>query len=212
MLYRILARGLIKMSALNQEEMKEEGVKLDVVGEHEGDTEEKKPVFKMEAKKSKPGVIGKPLFWQVTTIILIILLVVVFFSSFSKATGDSVSESDAQEIVKDYVDTVLQGQPFSAEVGEAAVENGMYRVEVVINDQPIFSYLSLDGKLFFPNAVDLERFELLRDSFDAGQIDVGDISDEAIENNEEDISEEPIETIEEAIDNTVIGLEENPEN
>ena len=212
MLYCILARGLVKMNALNQGEKKEEGVRLDVVGENEEETEEKKPEFRMEAKKSKPGAIGRPLFWQVTTIILFILLVIVFFSSYSKATADSVSESDAQAIVKDYVDTVLQGQPFSAEVGEAAVENGMYRIEVVINDQPIFSYLSLDGKLFFPNAVDLERFELLRDSIDLEEIDVGDTSGEAIENNGEDISEETTETIEEAIDNTVIVPEDNPEN
>lgn len=202
------AWGLIKMNALNQG-IKDEPVKLDVMGEDEEKIEEKKIEFKMETKKNKPGMIGRPIFWQVISVILFIILVFMFFSA--NRASESVSESEAQAIVKDYVDTVLQGQELVAEVGEALLENGLYRVEVVINNQPISSYLSLDGKLFFPNAVDLERFELLRDSFNAGEIDA-DASDEAIENLGEDISEESAGTNEEVTDDSIPDQEEITES
>ncbi len=127
--------------------------------------------LKVEKKEEEGGkeevydlsFLKKPFFWQLTSVILLILLVISLFSAFSSPTGAVVNDiggDDAKEKVQDYVDAVLQDR-FSAALGDAVEEGGLYRIDVYIQGQTIQSYITKDGKLFFPNVIDLDRFKAL---------------------------------------------------
>lgn len=110
------------------------------------------------------GFIKRPLFWQLTSVLLLILFFVSLLSGFgggpSGAAVQDIGSGDVKEKVQDYVDTVLQGR-FPATLGDVVEEAGLYKIEVSIEGQTIESYVTKDGRLFFPNVVDLELFEEL---------------------------------------------------
>ena len=138
------------------------------------------PKIKAEIKKSGPSFFAKPLFWQLLSVLLIILFLFTFFYS-GRGVPNQVSKEDARMRIENYVYTVLGDQQADISVEGITEENGMYKVDVNIQEQVVPTYLTKDGKLFFPNVVDLDRFNELQQLGLVGpteQIEIGALDDE----------------------------------
>jgi protein-disulfide isomerase len=98
--------------------------------------------------------------WQISTGVLGVLLILsVLMGGFNKPLGKS-NELSADEVASQTVkyinENLLQGQ------GVAKVENieesdDMYKINLDISGQKLESYISKDGKVLFPQAIDLTQ-------------------------------------------------------
>ncbi len=127
--------------------------------------DKEKIMEKKEEETVDLGFLKKPFFWQITSVLFIILFIISLFSIFgdNAVTGAAVADIGATEVhakVKDYVDTILRGQ-VTATLSDPVEEAGMYQIDVSIQGQTITSYVTKDGKLFFPTVVDLDEFKAL---------------------------------------------------
>ena len=90
-------------------------------------------------------------FWEIASILLLIIL----FASFSKDIF-SPSQEEIGKRVTEYINTnILQGQ------GEAVLESieergDLYLLTLSIDGQPFESYATKDGKLIFPQGIEIE--------------------------------------------------------
>ena len=143
---------------------KEEGIKLNVIDdiENPGHKEENiKPAKKQNIPQKKSDelnmkFIKKVQFWQILSVIFFVL----FITSLLYISGSSkeIVEIDAKNIVQSYVDRLEIARPsISIEVGDISERNGLYNVKLMLQGQEIDSYLSKDGKLFFPTGVELDQ-------------------------------------------------------
>ncbi|MBR9683090.1 hypothetical protein GOV03_00960 [Candidatus Woesearchaeota archaeon] len=107
-------------------------------------------IRKPNHKVKKAGI------WKISTAILgILLLISVFAGNFSGTksaglTGNAV----ASDTIKYINENLLQGQGV-AELKDVAESNGVYKLKLDVSGQEMESYVSSDGKLFFPQAMDL---------------------------------------------------------
>ncbi len=89
--------------------------------------------------------------WKALTGIVVVVLILSVFTqgfSFSQASGLSPQEAEATTIK--YVNTYLLRPPFTAEsLGVEAVED-LFKVTLSVAGETVDSYLTRDGKLFFP--------------------------------------------------------------
>lgn len=123
--------------------------------------------LKVDEKKNDSvdiSFIKKPVFWQAISVVLLILFLVSLVTGFgfgpSGAVVKDIGASDVKAKVDNYVETVLQGR-IPATIGDAVEEAGLYKINIYIQGQSVESYITKDGRLFFPNVVDLEEFEKL---------------------------------------------------
>lgn len=104
-------------------------------------------------KKFLPQIIG--------VIVLIILIIGVgYYEKVWKK--NNLTQKSAKAQVEDFINNNLMQEGAKAEIAEVVKENGMFKVKVKIGEgdqkQEIDSYLSLDGKKFFPSApMDIEE-------------------------------------------------------
>lgn len=87
--------------------------------------------------------------------ILVLVLVLIFFGYqlFGEGFNKGISVEDAQAEVQKLIDV----NPDNTAVIKSIIEeNGLYKVTVTLGEQEFYSYLSKDGKKFFPEAIDLE--------------------------------------------------------
>lgn len=94
----------------------------------------------------------------------------------SLVTGDSqevISEAEAKEVSESFINKNLipPGSDQKAEVESITAEGGLYLVSVNVGGQKIDSYITKDGKKFFPQAMSMEEQEDRpdADTADAGQ-------------------------------------------
>ncbi len=71
--------------------------------------------------------------------------------------GGDISKEEAKETVENFINTALMPPGATATVKEVTEEDDMYKVVVEANGQEITSYLSEDGKMFFPNVMNIEE-------------------------------------------------------
>jgi hypothetical protein len=71
--------------------------------------------------------------------------------------GGDLSEEEAKQVAEDFINSTLMPPGGTATVKEVSEENDMYKIVVSANGQEITSYLSEDGKMFFPNAMNIEE-------------------------------------------------------
>src|SRR3989344_6721869 len=145
----------IKIVPLKEETQKKENFST----KEEPKFEESSPVYDPWEDDEEPA--GGGFFWKVLTGILVILLVVsVFTQGFNFGKGDQVtgaaalSISEAEDKALDYVNNNLLQSPFVAELEESADVGNLYQVTLSVAGQKVDSYITKDGKLFFPQGFD----------------------------------------------------------
>lgn len=128
--------------------------------------EPKKADFSHEKKSNKPGLFKRIQFWQILSVVVIILLVISVISLFSlgnsgatgATVGPTITVEQAKEEARGYIDTILAGRA-SATFGEVTEEAGLYKIPIDLQGQTFDSYITKDGKIFFPTGVNLKEFE-----------------------------------------------------
>jgi protein-disulfide isomerase len=88
--------------------------------------------------------------WQITTIVFAVLFLLTIFNIFSfsstnKITGNAVA----------YINENLLEQGTQAKIISTEKSNGLIKATLDVNGQIVESYISSDGKLLFPGAIDL---------------------------------------------------------
>lgn len=105
-------------------------------------------------------------------IILIILLGIIGFATFkepgSKVGGKSLNQEQAQNVADSFINTYLMNPGTRANIVSISDEYNLYKLNVDIGDDVVESYLSKDGKLFFPQAFNIEEIEQEAGLFDEG--------------------------------------------
>lgn len=68
-----------------------------------------------------------------------------------------LSPEDAQTKAKEFIDeNLLASGQSGSQVTEVTEENGLYKMKVQVEGQSIDSYMTKDGKKFFPQVIDME--------------------------------------------------------
>jgi len=118
---------------------------------------------KKTEEKNKEGVtirIPKMNFWMITTVILAIILIVMVVKG-QGITGNiaaTMSANDAANKAINYInDYLLAGQGTANLTSVSGGTNGLYNLKFAISGRPYDSYVTTDGKLLFPSAVDMTQ-------------------------------------------------------
>ena len=93
---------------------------------------------------------------QITSIVLALALVLIALIAFSGKNIKIVSEKEAREIATNFINDYLMEPGTKAFITDVSEEYGLYKFEVDILSGNVESYLSKDGKFFFPQALNVE--------------------------------------------------------
>ncbi len=87
-----------------------------------------------------------------------------------------VSPEQASSAIIDFINRNILGGQAEASLTEVLEEKGLYKMKLSIGGQEITSYATRDGKLFFPDVIDLENTPLAAKASGAtiGQFSVSD--------------------------------------
>lgn len=108
-------------------------------------------------KKFLKGMFGREKFIKITLpILLVIALVVIGLFSFHKQPRN-LSADQAKAKAEKFVNDFLMQSGTKATVKEVTEEYGLYKLKVDIVSDVVESYISKDGKLFFPQALDIDQ-------------------------------------------------------
>ena len=118
------------------------------------------------SEKSKESIkIKKSSMWQITSAILGLLLIVSIFTSgfgfrdgSGKITGMMTADAAADKAVN-FIGSNLLAEGQTATLKSVEEDNQLYMVRLEIGGQEFKSYITKDGKLLFPSAIDLEEVE-----------------------------------------------------
>lgn len=94
---------------------------------------------------------------KITSIVLVVALVLIALISFSGKNIKTISEKEAREVATNFINTYLMDPGAKAFITDVSQEYGLYKFEVDILTGKVESYLSKDGKFFFPQALNVEE-------------------------------------------------------
>lgn len=75
-----------------------------------------------------------------------------------------LSSDEVSEKIMGFINQELLQGAVVASLKEITKENGLYKMKIVVNEQEVDSYATLDGNLFFPDAFDLSEISVPEDS------------------------------------------------
>ncbi|MBS3118387.1 thioredoxin domain-containing protein [Candidatus Woesearchaeota archaeon] len=155
---------------------KEKKVKETHKAEAKPEFKEEKKEIKIEPKKETPAwepSKSNPSFgkdedsfwskagtWQFIALLLAITLVAAVFTNgfglTGKAVASSITPSEAEQKALGYINSNLLQPPFTATAVKTEELNGMYKIKIDVAGRQIDSYVTKDGKLFFPQGLELD--------------------------------------------------------
>lgn len=96
---------------------------------------------------------------KITSLVLVIALILIALISFSGKRMKTIGETEAKEVATNFINTYLMESGSKASVTGISEEYGLYKLEVDILSGKVQSYLTRDGKLFFPQALNIEEVD-----------------------------------------------------
>lgn len=111
-------------------------------------------------KKAIQKLFSKKVFLRITLPVLLVLaLAVIGLFSFDRPAGKAknLSPEEAKAKAETFVNTYLMQSGSKATIKEVTKEYGLYKLQIDIVSSVVESYITKDGKLFFPQALDLEE-------------------------------------------------------
>lgn len=100
-------------------------------------------------------------------ILLILILALIGYFSFKK-TAKNLNEVQAKTKAEEFVNNFLMKSGTKATVKEVTSEYGLYKLKIDITSDVVESYLTKDGKLFFPQALDIAKISSGKDASSTG--------------------------------------------
>lgn len=134
---------------------------IDIIDPEKGKLKGEKTEGELSEEKKAPD---KKLFfknwsgWAVISGVLFVLLMISLFTQGFGITGKStavISEKEAEEKVISFINNYLLRPPYQASLKGFEELDNLYKLEIDVGGQIINSYLTTDGKLFFPQGIDL---------------------------------------------------------
>jgi len=108
-------------------------------------------------KKMLKGLFSREKFTRITLpIILVIVLAVIGYFSFDKP-AKNLNEDQAKTRAEEFINDFLMTDGTKATITEISEQYGLYKLKVDIVSDVVESYLSRDGKLFFPQALNIDE-------------------------------------------------------
>ena len=108
-------------------------------------------------KKIIQSLFGREKFLRLTLPVLLVLaLIVIGLVSFPKPQT-VISEAAAKVRAENFVNKYLMQSGTKATVKSISEEYGLYKLNIDIVSSVVTSYLTKDGKLFFPQALDIDQ-------------------------------------------------------
>lgn len=92
---------------------------------------------------------------KITPIVLVVALAIIGFISFSPSAKKDVGKEKAATIAEEFINEYLMEPGSKASIVNITEEYGLYKIGVDITTSVVDSYLSKDGKLFFPQALNI---------------------------------------------------------
>jgi len=136
----------------------------------------------VKEKKSVKIRIPRINLWMISTIALLAILIVVL--ARGKLTGQAIaptgkitstlSADEAGKKAIDYINKYLLRGQGEATLKDIKEENGLYALQIEINGRTYDSYMTMDGKLLFPSAIDLTQTPELPRQQEASKFDAPD--------------------------------------
>ncbi|MFP4045847.1 MAG: hypothetical protein ACLFS3_02195 [Candidatus Aenigmatarchaeota archaeon] len=122
------------------------------------DKEEKKTEEKTEIKFDEVKLVKNP--WKLATGLLAVLLVATMFLAFQGGaatdSGETLTKEKAAEKATDFINSEMLSQG-TADVISTEENDELYEIKLDIQGQNYTSYMTKDGKLLFPQAVELSE-------------------------------------------------------
>ena len=83
-----------------------------------------------------------------------------YFWAYPKINEKNISSEEAVNLSLSYINEVLLGGAVEAKlVGDIKEEEGLYKFQIEIRGEKLFSYVTKNGKLFFPEAFEIKSAE-----------------------------------------------------
>jgi hypothetical protein len=109
-------------------------------------------------KKLIKSLFSRERFLRVTLpILLVIVLAVIALFSFQRPSIKNLKPEEAKAKAEQFINNFLMSGGNKATIKEISEEYGLYKLKIDIVTSVVDSYLSKDGKLFFPQALDVEK-------------------------------------------------------
>ena len=106
----------------------------------------------IEAKKTKGIIVGQ----AVAIIILIAALAVAIATQGKFLSGKSKMNKNIAQQAVNYINSNFMQQGKKAVLETASETNGVYKIKIKIGNRIYTSYLTKDGSLLFPQAINLK--------------------------------------------------------
>jgi len=91
-------------------------------------------------------------------LIVVIVAAVLIFSMKNKESYKEISIEEAKAKSEDFINNFLMPSGSKASITETSEEYDLYKMKIDIgSESPVESYVSKDGKLFFPQAIDMAK-------------------------------------------------------
>lgn len=90
-------------------------------------------------------------------IVLVIALAVIGFFSFGHERPKNISPDEAKTKAEAFINEFLMASGSKATIKEVTKEYGLYKLKIDVVSEVVDSYLSRDGKLFFPQALNIDE-------------------------------------------------------
>lgn len=117
--------------------------------------------------KKLPSILKQGKTWTTLIVIVAVLVVLGLITSSSLhkdanktavvKPGKTISTDQAKARAEDFVNKFLMQSGTKATVKDITTEYGLYKLKVDITSDVVDSYMSKDGKLFFPQALDVDQ-------------------------------------------------------
>jgi hypothetical protein len=109
-------------------------------------------------KKIIQKIFSREYFLRLTLpIILVIILVIIGLCSFQKPSVKTLTPDQAKTLTENFVNKYLMQSGSKATIKSVTEEYGLYKLDINIVTSDVETYLSKDGKLFFPQALDIDK-------------------------------------------------------
>ncbi|MDD2353893.1 MAG: hypothetical protein PHX76_00740 [Patescibacteria group bacterium] len=95
----------------------------------------------------------------VLPIILVVILAIIGWNNFKKPTAKNLSAAEIKTHAEEFINAYLMAPDSKATIKEVIDEYGLYKLNVDIVSDVIESYITKDGKLFFPQAFNVEEMQ-----------------------------------------------------
>ena len=97
------------------------------------------------------------------------------------AISEGITLAEAEQKVLDYVNTNLLQEPFTAELESSEDAGSLYKLTILVAGQSVDSYMTKDGKIFFPQGFVLDEASPAG-ATESAKLDVS-IDDDAVKGN-----------------------------